>query len=1051
MLNARFFSINGFLAILLSVYGLHIAVKSENKPQNAMPPVAVCNATFDLVLNNNGTKNLIASQLDDGSYDPAGNFLFFKMRRVSPGPCGSDDLFRSQLRFCCEDAGDTIEVVFRVYNISVDTGAVSPDFGVGNYDDCVARVIVDEVVNPQVSSLPNITLSCETYTNPATEITYPAVFDNCCLDTVTYVDQYLTYDATCKRGNIRRRFTARDCAGNTATSTQLVTVTNEQLYYAKFPDDKVVVGCSDLSPASLGAPVILENNCENMYIGHIDTVQYSSQSAPCMSIIRTWRVYNWCHYSGSAPLIYVPNPTPMVNPIAPANFTGPVVGPPGIATAHKILPFDPSETDYSAFWTPEANGFIYQQRIFVYDTVAPKGRVTAPSLYCDQTINDPNLWQGPTWFNPVNNSNDLFDGPTDITLKAIDNCSNTNLTASYVLFLDLDGDQIVETFVNSANPPPPGSILFNNVTTIGEQRQFDRRITSIDNKYVFALEKVPQGDSLLLRVRWNSMGEPNTYVMPQFPYGSHFIVWTVIDRCGNATTFNHYFSISDDCIAPTVTCYPGTSVNIPTDGSLVTPVALSDLLANAVDNRSLPENILTAVERQPYGDVFPLNNVGAPQDSIWFTCADLGYREVRVWARDEALNTSHCTAIVAVKDPNLQCPDYLPAISGTATNLLEQPVPLNFELYQMPDTNFIGSCTNTALGYYYFNDLAQFGNYFVRPQLDTSDLLNGINAFDLILISRHILNLEPFDSPYKLIAADANKSNTVTTFDIVTLRKVILGSLTVLPGNTSWRFIPRSFTFPNPNNPFSTAFPEQYNVSSAFNIIENADFYGIKIGDVDYTATPTPFGAAASDRTMPEEMKVIVGNHLDARARLPVYIEAQTALAGFQMALDIGVGARFIPVLTDNDHFALSEQGVLSIVVDDYPLITSKRVLLGWIEQSSGMALVHTPTLYNAAFLPNGEQRSIGLYAEGEQQILKASNLKVWPNPARTAATLVVEPESDADGQIDIRDVDGRLLFHANVRGKQTLELPMAHWPAGIYTVAFKDNKRLYTTKLIKI
>jgi len=77
--------------------------------------------------------------------------------------------------------------------------------------------------------------------------------------------------------------------------------------------------------------------------------------------------------------------------------------------------------------------------------------------------------------------------------------------------------------------------------------------------------------------------------------------------------------------------------------------------------------------------------------------------------------------------------------------------------------------------------------------------------------------------------------------------------------------------------------------------------------------------------------------------------------------------------------------------------------------------------------------------------------LKVWPNPARTAATLVVEPESDADSQIDIRDVDGRLLFHANVRGKQTLELPMAHWPAGIYTVAFKDNKRLYTTKLIKI
>jgi hypothetical protein len=831
----------------------------------------------------------------------------------------------------------------------------------------------------------------------------------------------------------------------------LVTVTNEQLYYAQFPDDKVVVGCTDLSPALLGAPVILENNCENMFIGHIDTVQYSGQSAPCMSIIRTWRVYNWCHYSGSVPLTYVPNPTPTVNPLAPVNFVGPVVGPPGIATTHKIQPFDPNETDYSTFWTPAVNGFIYQQRIFVYDTVAPKGRVTAPSLYCDMTVNDPNLWQGPTWFNSANNTNDLFDGPADITLKVTDNCSNANLVASYVLFLDLDGDQIVETFVNSTNPPPPGSILFNNVATIGEQRQFDRRITSIDNKYIFALERVPQGDSLLLRVRWNSMAEPNTYVVPQLPYGSHFIVWTVLDRCGNATTFNHYFSISDDCIAPAVTCYPGISVNIPTNGALVTPVALSDLLASAVDNRSLPENILTAVERQPYGNVFPLDSLGAPQDTIWFTCADLGYREVRVWARDEALNTAYCTAIVAVRDPGLQCPDYLPAISGTATNLLGQPIPLNFELYQMPDTNFVGACTNTTLGYYYFNDLAQFGNYFVRPQLGLSDLLNGLNAYDLILISRHILNLEPFDAPYKLIAADANKSGTVTTFDIVTLRKVILGTLTELPGNTSWRFIPRSFVFPNANNPFSTTFPEQFNISSAFNIIENADFYGIKIGDVDYTASPTPFGAVASDRTGPEEMKVIV-DHQPASGRLPVYVEAQTTIAGFQLALDIGLGAQFIPAFMDNDHFALNEQGVLSVVVDDYPLTTAKRVLLGWVEQSNGVALVNTPTLHSTAFLPNGEQRSIGLYAEGrQQQILQPTNLKVGPNPARTVATLVVTPETDAEGQVDIRDMDGRLLFHTKVGGKQTLEIPVVHWPAGMYTVAFKDNKRLFTTKLIKI
>jgi hypothetical protein len=38
---------------------------------------------------------------------------------------------------------------------------------------------------------------------------------------------------------------------------------------------------------------------------------------------------------------------------------------------------------------------------------------------------------------------------------------------------------------------------------------------------------------------------------------------------------------------------------------------------------------------------------------------------------------------------------------------------------------------------------------------------------DLVLISKHILGLEPLNSPYKMIAADANKSNSITTFDIV--------------------------------------------------------------------------------------------------------------------------------------------------------------------------------------------------------------------------------------------------------------------------------------------
>ncbi|MEZ4931408.1 MAG: hypothetical protein R2788_04655 [Saprospiraceae bacterium] len=61
--------------------------------------------------------------------------------------------------------------------------------------------------------------------------------------------------------------------------------------------------------------------------------------------------------------------------------------------------------------------------------------------------------------------------------------------------------------------------------------------------------------------------------------------------------------------------------------------------------------------------------------------------------------------------------------------------------------------------------------------------------------------VELLDSPYKMIAADANKSNSITTFDLVQIRKLILFINTDLPNNTSWRFVDKAYAFSNPAEP----------------------------------------------------------------------------------------------------------------------------------------------------------------------------------------------------------------------------------------------------------
>ena len=112
---------------------------------------------------------------------------------------------------------------------------------------------------------------------------------------------------------------------------------------------------------------------------------------------------------------------------------------------------------------------------------------------------------------------------------------------------------------------------------------------------------------------------------------------------------------------------------------------------------------------------------------------------------------------------------------------------------------------------------------------------NGVTTADLIGISRHILGIQPLGSPYKLIAADANRSGSITTFDIVTVRSLILGITDEFPNNTSWRFLPADFVFPNPANPFMGNMPA---ITYTTPVLDPIEFIGIKVGDVNNTADP---------------------------------------------------------------------------------------------------------------------------------------------------------------------------------------------------------------------
>jgi len=57
----------------------------------------------------------------------------------------------------------------------------------------------------------------------------------------------------------------------------------------------------------------------------------------------------------------------------------------------------------------------------------------------------------------------------------------------------------------------------------------------------------------------------------------------------------------------------------------------------------------------------------------------------------------------------------------------------------------------------------------------------GVSTFDLILISRHILEIEPFTQLWQYLAADVDGSGVVDELDITVLRELILNIRTELP------------------------------------------------------------------------------------------------------------------------------------------------------------------------------------------------------------------------------------------------------------------------------
>jgi hypothetical protein len=390
---------------------------------------------------------------------------------------------------------------------------------------------------------------------------------------------------------------------------------------------------------------------------------------------------------------------------------------------------------------------------------------------------------------------------------------------------------------------------------------------------------------------------------------------------------------------------------------------------------------------------------------------------VRTWSIKD-----NCGAVCTTFTQNISVPTCVVpqiSISGGIRRESGDAVMAMVKIFKQSDS------INREEAYFYnFPSLAIGESYRIRPERNT-DVLNGVSTYDISIISRYLLGLEPAKSPYQLIAMDVDRSGEVDGADMIIIRNLILRKITSFPNNTAWRFIPQSYVFKNPANPFAEDFPEILSFSNASKSVSNADFVAVKIGDGNLTARLSNL-TNLQVRTQPETGFLQLPNLvLDAEQeyRIPVKINEKSLIAlQFALSFDKNVV----------DYFKIENGNLAQFGEGNYNILNKNTVATAWAnskatsdntvftlivktkKQFAIQDLISLNSNYsdNLAFNVGGNEKNLQLSFAGEKTDKSQFELhQNRPNPFNHETTIsFILPETNT-AELSIYDITGRKVY----------------------------------------
>jgi len=382
----------------------------------------------------------------------------------------------------------------------------------------------------------------------------------------------------------------------------------------------------------------------------------------------------------------------------------------------------------------------------------------------------------------------------------------------------------------------------------------------------------------------------------------------------------------------------------------------------------------------------------------------------------------------------------------------------------------------TSLDGDYLAEAVPTGYEYEFTPSKTTNPANGLSTFGLFLTQKYILGYHPeeIESPYQVIAMDANCSGTLTTFDLFVMQQMLVGNLTEFPGCDSWVFADATYEFPEEfTNKNVFPYPNSHTMMLGS---ENgvADFIGIKVGDILGRALPidNSLTTPATNRN-----RQVMPIQLSANDAVPgeiveVQVQAQdfTEMVSFQLGLD------FDPQALELIEFTANSSNELSTALAG---INRNQLKISWYDPAGkGTTLVENEGLFTLKFIAKQKITNILEYfvinnrtftSELHQQSNEAYRFKLvnksptnstfkvhqnTPNPFMDATSITIEMPIALDAAIVLRDQFGRTIQTIQqplTEGVNKVDINRNQLSAGIYYYTVKAGDFRATKRMLII